>query len=73
MGGGKKATAGDAARNGEEDVDEAAPKPRTGPYESDLEYLQDMFQVCAAMFLAPTRFALALLTLCDVSFDDMYH
>ena len=30
---------------GEEEEEDVASKPRTGPYESDLEYLQDMFQL----------------------------
>jgi SpoVK/Ycf46/Vps4 family AAA+-type ATPase len=33
------------AANGAEDEEGEAPKPRNGPYESDLEYLQDMFQL----------------------------
>ena len=42
--GGPDAAAAAAGGAGEEEAEEL-PKPRTGPYDSDLEYLQDMFQL----------------------------
>ena len=45
--GGKEGAAagGKEAKGKEEEEEEVSNKPRTGPYASDLEYLQDMFQL----------------------------
>ena len=50
-----KGKVGEDGKEEEEAEDPLVAKPRNGPYDGDLEYLQDMFQVC--MHAPPLTFA----------------